>query len=252
VDLLQTVPPVERARGFRLYGGNLKLIDLWQCGGAAILGHKPANVVRSIKNASERGLFAPFPNTAHRRFTKALGRLFPPERGFAFKVYADWSAVPDYQKLPVWRPFSGAGVENSAAFRPILPFPLAPAVIVCQKSLENDFPPAGFVSPLLLAGTERAVYDLLACPERGNMAFKRVKSALEQENVKKNWRLDGIYVYSLKAADSESWAGLFRQFLEGGFLLPPLPSEPLIIPGEMSCGEEAALSELLSRARRGC
>ncbi|MDR0383202.1 MAG: hypothetical protein LBH50_04370 [Spirochaetaceae bacterium] len=243
-DLLQTMPPVERARGFRLYCGGKRLTDLWQCGGRALLGHKPANVVKCMKNAAERGLFAPFPNKARRRFTKALERLFPET---AVKVYADWSLVPDYQKIPLWRPFCGDFTreltEKKGAFRPILPFPLAPAVIVCEKSREKDFPPEEYVSPVLLACVERAVYDLLACPERGIMGFGRIKKAFERENVKKSWRLHGIYIHT--ARGSEYWEDTFRRFLDGGFLVPPDTSEPLIIPGELSNGEEGALARLL-------
>ncbi|MDR1256488.1 MAG: hypothetical protein LBJ86_01930 [Spirochaetaceae bacterium] len=242
-DLLQTIPPVGRARGFRLYCGGSRLIDLWQYGGRAILGHKPPNVVKNMKNAADRGLFAPFPNSGLRRFVKALDRLFP---GAAIKVYADWCAVPDCHELPLWRPFCGdsaAGAEKSGAFRPVLPFPLTPAVIVCEKSRENDFPPDGHVSPMILAAAERAVYDLLAHPERGIMGFGRITTAFEQEYTRKNWCLDGIYIRP--ARHVEDWADTFRRFLDGGFLLPPDPADPLIVPGELSNGEEAALADIL-------
>jgi len=39
----------------------------------------------------------------------------------------------------------------------------------------------------------------------------------------------------------QEWETLFKQFLEAGFLLPPTPSFPLILPAEMSDGEEAKL-----------
>jgi hypothetical protein len=39
---------------------------------------------------------------------------------------------------------------------------------------------------------------------------------------------------------------LFRQFLEAGFLLPPVPSQPVILPGELSPGEDAKLTSVLS------
>jgi hypothetical protein len=35
-------------------------------------------------------------------------------------------------------------------------------------------------------------------------------------------------------------------FLEKGFLLPPSPHEPLILPGMLSQGEETKLANLLS------
>ncbi|MDR2343981.1 MAG: hypothetical protein LBD86_05570 [Spirochaetaceae bacterium] len=239
MDLLQMLPDITRLRGFRLYGGGRRFVDLWQCGGAAILGHKPVKLVHDVKNAAERGLFAPFPNAAGRRFTNALARLFP---GKAFKVYADWSAVPAYRELPVWRPFCAA--ETGGAFRPILPFPLAPAVIACGKDRESDYPSGGFLSPFILAAATRAVYDLLAWPERGLMRFSRIKEAFNRPETQENWQPDGIYIRPVWADAGKDWPLVFRRFMDGGFLLPPNPEDPLILPGEMSPGEETALAKL--------
>jgi hypothetical protein len=97
---------------------------------------------------------------------------------------------------------------------------------------------------MILAVAERAVYDLLAHPERGIMGFSRITRAFEQDSTQKNWRLDGIYIYPARPV--EDWAATFRHFLDGGFLLPPDPTDPLIVPGELSNGEEAALAELLA------
>ncbi|MDR2097478.1 MAG: hypothetical protein LBP37_03060 [Spirochaetaceae bacterium] len=250
MDLLRTLPAIDRLRGFRLYGGGRRFVDLWQCGGAAILGHKPANLVHDLKNAAERGLFAPFPNALARRFPKALAQLFP---GKAFKVFADWSAVPDYRSLPVWRPFyppesdgaHGFYSEKDAVFRPILPFPLAPAVIVCENTHENDYPAEEFAPPFLLAAATRAIYNLLAQPERGVMRFDRIKAAFENRETQENWSLNGIYIRPVPEDAAENWPHIFRRFLDNGFLLPPNPQDPLILPGELSRGEEAALANLL-------
>jgi hypothetical protein len=38
---------------------------------------------------------------------------------------------------------------------------------------------------------------------------------------------------------------LFKKFLAGGFLIPPEPQEPLILPGELSAGEAAKLSGVI-------
>ena len=55
-SLLRTVPHVLRDRGWRLYTQQGRLIDLWQYGGRAILGHNPPGMLRAIKNNAERGL----------------------------------------------------------------------------------------------------------------------------------------------------------------------------------------------------
>jgi hypothetical protein len=52
-------------------------------------------------------------------------------------------------------------------------------------------------------------------------------------------------LYPRDTPDDKAYAGIFRQFLEQGFLLPPSQDQPLILPGILSPGEEAKLAELL-------
>ncbi|MDR1129249.1 MAG: hypothetical protein LBL20_08050, partial [Treponema sp.] len=78
------IPAISRARDFRLYTPDgRRLVDLWQYGGRAILGHTPPSVLREMKNTAERGLFAPLPGPQERRFLKALSALLP---GYLFRV----------------------------------------------------------------------------------------------------------------------------------------------------------------------
>jgi hypothetical protein len=140
--------------------------------------------VRCLKDAAERGLFMPLPHVQGARFIKALEKLFP---GMAFRVYADWSEYPEWKSLPVWRPFSpalvstavpdasdtgvsvtgarwhwkgggggtgapdtgvyGTRTSDTSVFRPVLPFPLGPAVIVHSKEAEANFPPSAYARP---------------------------------------------------------------------------------------------------------
>jgi len=87
------IPHVLRARNFRLYlargtsrqKANRRLVDLWLNGGAAVLGHTPPNLLRELKNAASRGLYAPLPHFAESRFLKALSKLLP---GRSFRIYA--------------------------------------------------------------------------------------------------------------------------------------------------------------------
>ena len=85
-SLLREIPAVLRARDFRLYtDGGKRLVDLWQNGGAAILGHTPPSLLRELKNTASRGLYAPFPHFLEGRFLKALSSIFP---GRDFRLYA--------------------------------------------------------------------------------------------------------------------------------------------------------------------
>jgi hypothetical protein len=258
-NLLRLVPPVLRARGWRLYTKQGRLVDLWQFGGRAILGHKPPGLLRALKNNAERGLFTPFPHFAEDRLHKALSALFP---GFAFRLFENedflYRAINDSGLtycIRKWRPFLElADSEPISNLVLPCPFPGAPAIIAFHpdEDIANKIPPSQLLSPVSLAAAARCIYDLLAAKSRGNSVFPRVFRALKKSTI---WKRQGIYLFFTANANNASkehiigtnqdYPVIFRRFLEGGFLLPPSPEEPAILPGELSPGEEAKLAGLL-------
>jgi len=273
--LLRSLPRVLRARDFHLYAeGGKRLVDLWLHGGKAVLGHKPPRVLLELKNVAERGLFTPLPHPLEKRLTKALA-LFFPDRSFRFyndslSLYSaiekalpgesapfQAEAIPD-PAFPVsndskavaslWRPFVEPTFETPILI-PVLPWPLGPAVLALDKSLEASFPQGELIPPVLLAPAARALYDLAAKlrnPDR--QRFYRVEKAIAGAGQGDSpesgiWQLRGIYLTT--RVGSEKYAQMFQNFLEAGFLLPPSASEPAILPAVMSKGEEIHLAELL-------
>ena len=252
--LLRLLPKVLRARDFHLYLENGKrLTDLWLAGGRAVLGHKPPRVLVELKNAAERGLFTPLPHPMERRFLKALGELFP---GKVFRFYADSGALhraldeTEKKRFSIWRPFteplvdniSGGSEKEAPVLVPVLPWPLGPEVLVMEKDMDAFFPAREIITPVLLAPATRALYDLLAVIKDGSRVgrvYPKVEKALKGSL----WRRRGIYLTT--EMNGEKYADLFMRFLEGGFLIPPSPVEPLILPASMSDGEEAKLAGLL-------
>ena len=281
--LLRTLPPVLRARDFHLYtqgrreeGG--RLVDLWQNGGAAVLGHKPQAVLREFKNAASRGLFGPLPHPLEKRFFKALARIFPRR---SFRVYGPgaspaeiWEAAglsgPVFDPaLPapsgsgeaeaavsLWRPFLDTAAPLAAPdggpsiLIPVLPGSgpnrsFGPLILALDPAFGagHALPPPDLVPPAILAALTKGVYDLIAAaPERGTYPFPRIRAALAGGL----WERRGIYLSLREAPEPAAWTAIFRRFLEGGFLIPPDPGEPLILPGVLSPGEEAALAALLA------
>jgi hypothetical protein len=257
-ELLRLVPEIHRARDWRLYAKDgSRIVDLWQYGGRALLGHSPPGLLRAFKNSAERGLFVPFPHFAEGRLLKALSALLPERR---FRLYSGEETlgaalagnVPPVQNLPVWRPF--LEIPSGPLFVPVLPFPFpgAPAVLACNAEADTEgLLPGETISPAALAAAARCVWDLIAAsPGRGEPRFPKL-------NIKGNWRRRGIYLNYLPAGDSaarpgrplavdEDYAVWFRRFLDQGFLLPPSPSQPAILPGELSPGEEAKLAGLFA------
>jgi hypothetical protein len=300
-----SLPVVLRARGFRLYiQGGGRLVDLWQAGGRAVLGHNPAGVLRDLKNYAARGLFAPLPHPQERRLAGALSRLLP---GRAFRFYTDrlslrsaldaagfpWEPFPDPAfphthggTLPsagdstaapgvpaLWRPFLGEDPpESRPVLIPVLPWPLAPWVLAPETALEDRFLPSDPLPPALLAAAARSVYDLIAAgPRGGRSVYPKINRVLYGTPGRDSpWCCRGIYLYcpalQSRAAPPQAqterslpelssppipltgWESLHRRFLDGGFLIPPSPREPLILPGLLSPGEEAKLAALLRSA----
>jgi hypothetical protein len=280
------LPTVLRARDFRLYTqGNKRLVDLWQAGGRAVLGHTPAGALRELKNSANRGLFAPLPHPQEGRLFKALSRLLP---GRAFRFYGDQSSLrsalaaaglpwtgpfPDPAfpspgadsggdvRPALWRPFLDPDPQPPVLV-PLLPWPLAPWVLALDPALEGRFAPSEPFSPVLLAAATRALYDLIALgPGGGRPVYPRINRVLyPSQGPQSRWRRRSIYLSyaplqtgaedpSLPAGPDHgrpAWEVLFRRFLEGGFLIPPGPGEPLILPGILSPGEEAHLAALLA------
>jgi hypothetical protein len=278
------VPPINRARDYRLYtSGGQRIIDLWQYGGRAVLGHNPPGVLRELKNSAERGLFAPLPHPRNKRLDQALSRLFP---GRAIRVYTGecslhqalasagfpWSAFPDPAFAPetafddaspaLWRPFltvplfPGAGTGDGASIQakllrcPVLipflplPWPGAPCALVLKTELAGRFPPSDLISPPVLAAAARSVCALIAALPG------REKTPPFQKRISPNrnkWRIRGIYLYYQDNTE-RSHTFLFEHFLRRDFLLPPNRQDPVILPGLLSPGEAARLAALLTEA----
>jgi len=264
-SLLRLVPTVLRARDFRLYTKSGRLVDLWQNGGAAVLGHTPPSLLRELKNTASRGFYAPFPHFLEGRYIKALSRVFP---GRHFLFYA--APPPEVYTLvaegraTLWRPFLDPAAPLAAAENapPVL-IPVAPGIQgwrgglpygLCALAIDPAFektaplPPGDFLSPVLLACAARGIYDLIAAaPQRANPAYPRIARALKSNQSNTNqWQRQGLYLTLRHNPSPEDWAALFRRFLDKGFLLPPVSSQPLILPGVLSPGEEAQLAGLLA------
>ncbi|QQO09712.1 hypothetical protein [Breznakiella homolactica] len=273
--LLQYIPPIRRARGYRLYTGDgRRFLDLWQYGGRALLGHNPPGMLQVLKNTASRGLFAPFFDpTGLGRLEKALGRLFP---GREFRVYRDDRSleaaleaagyrVPADKPLldpafalktdpaasggiTLWRPFLSDDPsriftvpEDQPVLMPVLPLPLEHSfrVLALDASAAAAFPGSDPVSPVLLSAAARVVHTLAG--EGQALRSWRNYSAVDRALQNGPWKRTGIYLVFQNLLDEEAYKSLFLRFLEAGFILPPTPDLPAILPGEMSPGEAAKL-----------
>jgi hypothetical protein len=208
-----------------------------------------------MKNTASRGLYAPFPHFTESRFIKALSKLLPE---YNFRFYAapppELASLFNSGSAVLWRPF----INPESPFEAEAPFivPVLPCIhtwrnnlplglCIAAAKIENQLeqlPVSDILSPVLLAMAARGIYDLLAIPQRGKPALPRTFKTLKNNKI---WQRHGIYLSLNKEPSTETWGKLFRQFLDAGFLLPPIPSQPVILPGELSPGEDAKLANLL-------
>jgi len=275
--LLDQMPQVLRIRDFRLYTRDgRRIIDLWQNGGVSVLGHTPALLLREIKNTASRGLYAPFPHFSQQRFLKALTQILP---GRSFRIFAAPPAGIYQFNFELWRPYldfcqSRAGVGDPPAGAvpesrspdlviPVLPgiqgwrwdnkrsdhsmgLPFGLCVCAVLSERENEIfgklQPTDIFPPLVLAAATRGVWDLIAArPLRVNTQWPCINKILKNSP----WQGRGIYLFPREAPNPLAWEKLFKRFLDAGFLLPPVPEHPLILPGILSPGEEVKLAEIL-------
>jgi hypothetical protein len=266
-SLLRLAPTVLRARDFRLYTSAGRLVDLWQNNGAAVLGHTPPSLLRELKNTASRGLYAPFPHFLETRYHKALSRIF---HNRTFRLYA--APPPGLETLVVdgnaalWRPFTDPAAPLAVPESPLVLILVVPGIQtwrsglpfgLCVLAINGDthfingdthFSQSDILPPVLLAAAARGIYDLISAAQaRANPVYPRVEKALKNNPQSGGplWQRSGIYLTPKQEPSQTEWAALFRRFLENGFLLPPVPSQPLILPGILSPGEEAKLASLL-------
>jgi hypothetical protein len=257
-SLLEQVPDVLRARDFRLYTKAGRLVDLWQNNGAAVMGHTPPSLLRELKNTASRGLYAPFPHFMETRYHKALSRIFPDR---TFRLYS--GSPPGLEKIVAdgdaafWRPFANSAAPLEVPESPPILIPVIPGIQTWRAGLplglcvlaikgDADIPSGDFLPPVLLAAAARGIYDLISVAQaRANPMYPRIAKALKNNEEQNFWQRSGIYLTPRQKPSQKDWAELFLRFLENGFLLPPIPSQPLILPGVLSPGEEAKLASLL-------
>jgi hypothetical protein len=262
------LPQIRRARGYRLYDQQgRRYLDLWQSGGRSLLGHRPARQTTLLKGILSKGLAADLPSVYTRRLERALPALLPGYaqarvvssgqaalrlagaylgRGVSAAEVADPALAegPSGAEVSLWRPgleTGGPGSPRPSVLIPVLPFGLggAPAAVCFAGPLPGGFPDSEVVSPFLVAGALRSLYDLRRqeSPEwLGEELFSGVAG----------WRRRGIYL--VPGCDEARYGEVFRAFLQGGVLLSPTFPGPSILPGgELSRGELQAMIGLFRR-----
>ena len=271
---VEGLPPIRRARGYRLYDASgARYLDLFQDGGGAILGHRAGSALAAMKGALSCGLAAGLPSAWEARLAKALVRMFPgfPHvRLFASRARALEAASlylgarigqedlhdpalspapPAASRAALWRPFLGPAMPAADVLLPVLPFSVcgAPAPACFRGALPEGFPGSDVLPGFILAGALRGLAALERPEGRsGPRAPSRTEIPLAGS---RGWARAGPYVRPLFAA--ADYPRRFAEFLRARVLLSPVYPGPSILPGECSPGERELLAELFARIPGG-
>jgi hypothetical protein len=257
--LAHEVPRIRRARGYRLYdvtGG--RLLDLWQGGGEAVLGHRPARTGAALKAAIDRGLVAGLPSTWEMRLIAALAARFPSYRSFrvfatperalaaASRVLGRDVTPPDVAdpglgtdgagQVGLWRPFLPADPPWPVLL-PVLPCTLggSPAVACFRDALPCDAEPSDTVPGIAAVAALRGLAGLADVRRHGLFGPRDLDPC-------PGWERRGPYLRP--AFPATAYPEVFRAFLARGVLLSPYCPGPSILPGEASEGERRLVASL--------
>lgn len=114
-ELHSLVPPIRRARGYRLYTEDgRRLLDMDQQGGCAILGHRPEHLLNRVKDVLSVGLSAALPSKHDWRAAQRLRALLP---GYPHvSLHPTFAAACAALSRSEYRPaeFPPAGVRDGA------------------------------------------------------------------------------------------------------------------------------------------
>jgi hypothetical protein len=282
---LRLLPPIRRARLWRLYAENQaagepqRFLDFWMDGGRCLLGAKGTGIGTAAKAAVDTGLTRPFPSVREARLERLLLARHPDFAAVRFyrdearAAAAAAALLPAGVGLPILMPFADylRGSERGAAAEPYLAAPadiaasrvvmprlpcpaaLAPGVLLFRDEAAAASAPGDLVAPLALACAHRALVELVRFEaEYSESLWKRTDRRLAPWFERRGpWlypRLDGPSPAGEAASRAEpsSYDAFFEAALGAGILLSPDAELPSIIPGDFDDGELARLAKALA------
>ena len=273
-DLLDRLPVINRARDFRLYTcSGQKIMDFYQDGGNAVLGHRIPGLSLSMKQSIEKGVLFPCRTRYDSRLKKAvellagkeifysvyqgeealfsgLGRdipqFFPEDNEKSINIYQDISKnqendaqeisgrnLPDRDTV-FWHPFSGDSIEE---------------LLEKYQFVVPVIPFPGTLSPRMVLSKSSSL------PANGRVSpvalaafitavYSLINSpcdlhkiwASEEAQVSRLWSRKGIYL--IPQYKDNFHEKIFINLLDKGYLISPDYNVPSILPGKISKGEK--------------
>ena len=238
--MMNKIPEISRARGYYVYTANGKrYLDMALEGGRLIMGHRQKGYALAMKNAIDKGILSCYPSPYAGRLKKAVKELLGKEC-FVYLLRSEERAREILKQVQ----------DDASVLTLLLPVPaaFAPGVVVSgsELSLEDES-----VSPVILAGAVRAVYNLIAFKkeadysgwEKGGKADS-CKSLTEACGDR--WEVELPYIFPLFEPDK--YEAVWNAFFEAGIMLSPDYDKPSVLPpyDELAEGMRKKVLKLLA------
>ncbi|MCE5255377.1 MAG: hypothetical protein LLF89_00855 [Spirochaetaceae bacterium] len=268
--LLRKLPPIRRARNWRLYGTNGKrYIDLYADAGRAIMGYSRGRGARETKDLLDKGLVAAYPSTQKTRFEKALAKRFPGYARFWFfpgeadillflASFTDshCQAAGMRPALRIEEAFGGFRTDicedpSSLAFggeialcRLPCQAPWSFGIMMVRPGAACDAIEAGMsgkeneIPPVKLVASARSLDDLNSFEQWYGEAYW----SLADSFMEGLFRRSGPWLYPLYEAARHPQ--VFMRCLGNGILISPDWEQPSLVPGEFDKGELLPLAKI--------
>ncbi len=255
MNLIESLPPIRRARDFHLYTeNNQRILDLWRADGMALFGHKKGNLILKMKNSLEKGVLPAYPTVELRRLKKAiqswLGELseFIISSSLSEATLLLQSTNQPYQTL---HPLDPLPPDGLLLIR--LPLPLSHAPVLLATVGNTPFPKElqdrgdSPVSPYLLVAATRSIYDWIKVfpqlEEVDYSWFDRGVEKVKEQGKKVPFCREGV---CLKFnGNLQNYPKQFQKALSNRILLSPTIERPSYLPLQVSDGEKALLLKAL-------
>lgn len=217
---------VTRARGCFLYTKKgVRLTDLYQAGGRAVLGWGGGDAFTKLKNVLNRGITGFFITEYDNQIEKAVSELLQSKRHVIFTYRA-----PDF--VPLWEPWNENLPElseldkiNAISIKPPLPWTDS-LYLICVKDDFDDGKILGRIdlpSPIIAALT-RSIYDLI-----GAIKEREEKNWFIYDQVlAKFFERKGPYLYP--KVPSGNYDDFVLLCLDNGIVINPDCNEHSIVP----------------------
>ena len=248
--MMNKIPEINRARGYFLYTADGKrYLDMALDGGRLVMGHRQKGYGQALKNAIDKGILPGFPSPYAHRLKQAMRALFGKDCFvylFKGEEHAKAAIASHGLDYTLWRPLGSNALDliNDPINLPVilvLPVPVAfaPGVVVSKSELDFADEP---VSPVILAGAVRALYNLKAFLAEAD--YSGWEKAGIAEACKEKWRVELPYLYPLCTRDQ--YPAVWDAFFEAGIILSLDYDTPSILPPELSEGTRKKVIKLLT------